>query len=508
MEKRFFLAFFLTLCVMVLYLHVAGRYAAPKSEANTIAETQPLPQVASNEPKNSNSSVAIPESQQVKTITIGKFDITYSPRGGYIKKIYSKAYEQDLSFQNIGFVPAQKEIEFTDTFEKNQLVFQNKTLRKTYIFDANRLQIVFSSGPVDSVVLFSNPLGTNSLNTRYQEFFYKTAATMERKTIQNIIPQPSFLGRVFQGQLPPPDISVSGAKFAGVRDRYFCLALLEGNYSLKWAQNPQTKETFLILPKTATIAMYLGLQNKEDLQLVGLQEVIYYGSFHGVGVIIFKILNFFFFVTQNWGVAVILFGILTYLLLFPFTKKSTQAMKEMREFQEDHAVEMKNIREKHKDNPQKMHQEIMRVYQQNNFSPLKGCTSGCLPLLVQLPIIWAFWAVAPRILEFKNAHFLWIRDLSSADQLFHFPFVLPLGLGANFNLLPIATAALMFFQMKITNPPTDPEQAQQQKMMGMIMPVMLIFFLYNLPAALLLYWFVQSLLTFTFQWKTMRPKAA
>ena len=66
----------------------------------------------------------------------------------------------------------------------------------------------------------------------------------------------------------------------------------------------------------------------------------------------------------------------------------------------------------------------------------------------------------------------------------------------------------MFFQMKITNPPTDPEQAQQQKIMGTIFPAMLIFFLYNLPAALLLYWFVQSVLTFAFQWKTMRPKKA
>jgi len=137
---------------------------------------------------------------------------------------------------------------------------------------------------------------------------------------------------------------------------------------------------------------------------------------------------------------------------------------------------------------------------------MKGCTSGCLPLLVQLPIIWAFWAVAPRILEFKNAKFLWISDLSSADHLFTLPIPLPFGIGTSFNLLPVLTAGLMFFQMKITNPPTDPEQAQQQKIMGMVLPVMLIFFLYNLPAALLLYWFVQSLFTFVFQWRTMRPK--
>jgi len=504
MEKRFFLAFFLTIGLMLIYLHLAGRYVPPKPEPSAAIET---PVSAVTAEAKSESPYAPPgDKQYLKTIPVGDFNITYSTRGGYIKTIYSKTYAAELSFQNIGFVPSQKTLDFADTYEKNQLTFQNKTFRKTYIFEPNRLQIVFSGAPGEPVVLFSNPLSTNSLNARYQEFFYQVGNTMERKTIQNIIPQPSFLGRIFQGQLPPPDITVGGAKFAGVRDRYFCLSLLEGKYTFKWVQNPQTRETFLVLPNPATVVVYLGLQNKENLQLLGLQDIIHYGSFHGVGVYIFKILNFFFFVTQNWGVAIILFGMLTYFILFPFTKKSTQAMKEMREFQEDHAVEMKNLREKYKDNPQKMHQEIMQIYQRNKFSPMKGCTSGCLPLLVQLPIIWAFWAVAPRILEFKNAKFLWISDLSSADHLFTLPIPLPFGIGTSFNLLPVLTAGLMFFQMKITNPPTDPEQAQQQKIMGMVLPVMLIFFLYNLPAALLLYWFVQSLFTFVFQWRTMRPK--
>ena len=104
---------------------------------------------------------------------------------------------------------------------------------------------------------------------------------------------------------------------------------------------------------------------------------------------------------------------------------------------------------------------------------------------------------------------MWIKDLAMADTTFPLPFALPIignWLGHSINVLPILTAILMYLQMKYASPEMDPEQAQQQKMMATMMPVMIGFFTYRLPSALLLYWFTNSILTFFSQRKIMRGK--
>ena len=141
----------------------------------------------------------------------------------------------------------------------------------------------------------------------------------------------------------------------------------------------------------------------------------------------------------------------------------------------------------------------------NKFNPLKGCSSGCLPLFFQIPIIWAFWSVIPRALEFKGASFLWIHDLSLPDRAFHLPTTLPF-LGDWLNILPLLTSVVMYVQMKFSNPEIDPSQAQQQQIMATVFPIMMAVFFYKLPSALLLYWFTNSVLTAVSQWRIMKMK--
>ncbi len=507
MEKRFFLAIFFTILVMAIYFQLAGRYVTPAASKEPQALV-PKPQEVTD--VNGTQMPALDEQTADDHTTVqGDLKVVYSTHGGYIKSLTSSSFDQTLPFHNIGFLPGQKAIDYTAQVEGNKLIFSGPAgARKTFIFEENRLQLVVIPQPQTPLLVFSGTLDSDQLSQRYQEFFYHNGAVVERKTFQNILPSPSWGGRL-QGQVPPPEIILNKVKFAGVRDRYFCLSLLPGEYQIKWWQNVPTRETFMaLLPPYGTVALYLGLQNLHSLQLLGLQDIIYYGFFHGIALILLKVLHLLFAVFQSWGLVIVLFGLLTYLILFPFTKQSTLAMKEMRSFQDDHADELRRLKEKYKDNPNKMHQETMELYKRYNFNPLRGCTSGCLPMLVQLPLVWAFWAVVPRVVEFKNTSFLWIRDLSMPDRLFTMPVSLPLGIGHNFNLLPVATACLMFWQMKLTTPPADPEQAQQQKIMGMIFPVMLIFFLYNLPSALLLYWLVQSAMTFIFQWRMMNKAKA
>jgi|GEM_PF-685415 len=507
-EKRIFIAFALTLVLMMVYMQLTRPPVRSVTSTNTTSYEKSTVQALP--PTDIPQPVAEAEGEATESLeqaTIGEYDIFYCSKGAYIKKIRSRKYNEELPFFNIGLISAQKNLVFQAETQNGRLIFTNKNgVRKTFIFDGDRLQVVLNPAQEDLILLFSNPLSHNGIDERYMEFFYAQRTLFERKNHQSLIPQPGLMAKLFQKAQPVTELDLQNVKFAGARGRYFCLALTEGDYSIKWIQNPSTKEIFLYSkPKEGQAVLYLGLQNKENMQLFGLQGVIFYGTFHGVGVVILNILSFFARVFHNWGLAVILFGIFTYILLLPLTRKSTLAMKEMRDFQEQHGQEMKNLREKYRDNPQKMQQELLEIYKKNNFSPFKGCSSGCLPLILQLPLIWAFWAVVPRMLDLRNAGFLWIKDLSAADKLFILPFSLPLGIGNAINILPIATAVLMFYQMKLTNPPSDPEQAQQQKIMSTIFPVMLIFFLYNLPSALLLYWFVQSVLTFISQWKMMRP---
>jgi YidC/Oxa1 family membrane protein insertase len=505
-EKRFFLAFAITIALTLVYFQLTATHSkAVTPSAATEYKQKDSETVPS--PTGTAEVMIAPSLAPTEQTTMDDFVVTYYKRGGYIKSLRSIAYDEELPFYNIGLEPETKDIEYTVKNERNKLVFSTPAgQRKTFVFDGQKLQIVSIPQQSKTMLLFSNTFPTNSLDQQYDEFFYAGTGTFERKKFLNVIPQPGFFAKIFQGAQAPADISLENIKFAGMRNRYFCFSLIEGKYAIKWAQNPQNKETFLYLREPAeSVTLYVGLQQKEKMQPFGIQGVIYYGTFHGIGVLLLKTLYFLARIAHNWGVAVMLFGVFTYLLFFPLTKKSTQAMKEMREFQEAHGKEISNLRTKYANNPQKIHQETLELYKKHNFSPFKGCSSGCLPLLLQLPLIWAFWAVVPRILELRNANFLWIKDLSTTDRLFTLPFSLPLGIGNAVNLLPIATALLMFLQMRLTNMPTDPEQAQQQKIMGTIFPVMLIFILYNMPSALLLYWFVQSILTFISQWKMMRP---
>ena len=159
-------------------------------------------------------------------------------------------------------------------------------------------------------------------------------------------------------------------------------------------------------------------------------------------------------------------------------------------------------------NPSKMNEEIMDLYKKNNFNPL-STLGGCIPIFFQMPIFVSLCQVLWRSFVFKKAHFLWIKDLSEPDRLFQLPVHLPI-FGKDFNILPIIYAILMFVQQKIQakNMPVfaDPTQAETQKMMAKIMPIMLLVLFYNFPSGLALYFNVYFALTTFSQWKMSKEK--
>ncbi len=236
--------------------------------------------------------------------------------------------------------------------------------------------------------------------------------------------------------------------------------------------------------------MYAGTLDSKKIASLGtdMQGLVDYGFFGGVSKALLTVLRFFHKGVKNWGVAIILLTLLINVVLFPLTLKSFSSMHQMKAIQ-PHIQKLKTL---HKDNPQKLNKETMELYKQNNVNPL----GGCLPMLLQMPIFIALYQGLMRSVELKGASFLWIKDLSKPDAV-SLPFTLPV-LGNHINILPLLMVGMMVVQQKISQGVsgagmTD-DQASQQKMMMLMMPLFFGFMFYKMPSGLVLYWLTNTIL--------------
>lgn len=200
-------------------------------------------------------------------------------------------------------------------------------------------------------------------------------------------------------------------------------------------------------------------------------------------------LELFYKLIPNWGVSIIIVTILVKLVLFPLTKKSSLAQLKMQEVQ----PRMQEIQAKYKGNPEKMNAEMAKLYQETGYNPM----SGCLPMLIQIPIIWAMYNLFNNYFEFRGAMFIpgWIPDLSVGDKVYTFSFNLPF-LGNELHILPIIYVFSQIIFTKITQSTTPGNQQQQTSMKIMMygMPIFFFFIFYNAPSGLILYWTLSNFL--------------
>ena len=169
-------------------------------------------------------------------------------------------------------------------------------------------------------------------------------------------------------------------------------------------------------------------------------------------------------------------------------------MKEMQKLQPI----MAKIREKHKNDKQKMNTEMMGLYKTYKVNPL----GGCLPMIIQLPVFFALFRLLGSAIELRHAPFMfWIKDLSAPDRLFHFPFSIPfMAPPYGIPVLTLLMGASMFIQQKMTPTPGDPAQAK----MMMFMPIIFTFMFINFPSGLVLYWLVNNLLSIGQQYRILK----
>lgn len=185
----------------------------------------------------------------------------------------------------------------------------------------------------------------------------------------------------------------------------------------------------------------------------------------------------------NYGLILIVFSILIKLLLYPLTKKSFRSMAKMKELQ----PRMEAIKEKYRDNPQKQQKATMKMYKETGVNPL----GGCMPMLLQYPIIITLWMFLPQAIEIRQQGFLWATDLSAPDVILNLPFALPVygDYVAGFTLL---MGLSMIFQMKIQ---ATPGSGAQQKMFMYLMPVMMLVIFNKFASGLSLYYLCYNVLT-------------
>ena len=216
----------------------------------------------------------------------------------------------------------------------------------------------------------------------------------------------------------------------------------------------------------------------------GVERTLNFGIFGPISVIFLKALRWIYGVVGNYGVAIILLTVAIRILLFPLMHTSTVSMRRMQKLQPK-VKEIQGQYKKKKADPQaraKMNQEMMALYKQEGVNPM----GGCLPMLVQLPILWALYKLFMVAIELRHAPFFgWIQDLSAKDPYY---------------ITPILMTATMWLQQKLAPQVGDP---QQQRMMRML-PFVFGFMFLNFPSGLVLYWLTNNVLTIVQQEVTFR----
>lgn len=253
--------------------------------------------------------------------------------------------------------------------------------------------------------------------------------------------------------------------------------------------------------KTFNVELYNGPKQIPALKLAdhNLEASVDYGWFSIIAKPLVVVLRWFYSFTGNYGVAIILLTLGIKLIFWPLTHKSYTSMQKMKKVQ----PKIQQIREKYKDDREKLNQELMQIYKTYKVNPL----GGCLPMALQIPVFFALYRMLEGTVELRHKPFmLWINDLTAPDRL-HVGFSVNLPFVGNLDGIPVLTILMgitMFFQQKMTPTGGDP---MQEKIM-LIMPVMFTFFFLNFPSGLVLYWFVNNVLSIAQQYWINRHAAA
>ncbi|MFA5143192.1 MAG: membrane protein insertase YidC [Candidatus Omnitrophota bacterium] len=526
MEKRLIAAIALSILIIVSFQYFAGKPVAKESipaPKETIAQKE-VEVTPITEPQN------LPEEKELEADT-GKYILTFSNIGGAIKDIKLKEFKALNSKEPLDIVHITDPKEYIGSisdplgghnFNLIEYTAKSEGLAITYALTTKdyeihkRYTLRNSSYGIDLEISIKNISG--SQKTLTYNIIGGAGLTENNPHDQKLIEVQSKIDGKTVGFKRPKRgerIVHSGmVNWEALKSKYFCVIIKPfaqtavGFYS----EDSNGNLVLGVGSEKTTIqqgtefahkyGLYIGPSSILALKEFGynLEETVNYGMFGGISKALIVVLRLGYTVLRNWGLSIILLAIFLNIILFPLTAKSFKSMQKMQELH----PQMEKLKTQFKDNPQKLNKEIMELYKKYKINPF----SGCLPILLQMPIFIALYQALMKSIELRGAGFLWIRDLSSPEAI-PIPVSFPI-IGDSINILPLVMVAAMVIQQKLSTASAGAavteEQKQQQKIMLIIMPIMFGFIFYNMPSGLVLYWVVNTVLTIVEQAAILRKE--
>jgi len=537
---RAFLAIIISFLILVGYQYVFVKPAAEKSaQQNQVQQTaeqdmetapvKKVPDISPSEVPAAPAVIAAPDARDL-TIETPLYTAVINEQGGGIKSFILKQYRKENNKESgpmqlvqtegpdklpllfslgsgqgnmLPVYRADKErITLAQGAGKESLqmvaaVSDGLELVRTMTFDPASYMITVSYRVVNKT---SGPVSlAPALSLTNQPFAKAIAGTSAASRFMFSGPVALVNGELFEVKGKKlgegPQTLQGNVNWAAYEDNYFICAAIpgeSGNRVVKMSSHDDTVQTVIgeepvtLEPgaeKDFKYDVYFGPKKLSILNEVNhsLSKAINFGWFDVIAKPMLWLLNFFHTIFGNYGVAIILLTVLIKGAFWPITQKGMKSMKNMQKLQ----PKVAKLKEKFKDDPQKMNQEMMALYKTYKVNPL----GGCLPMVLQIPFFFALYKVLLMSIELRHAPFmLWINDLSAPDRLW-IGFDIPYLHGV--PVLTLLMGASMYLQQKMTPTTADPTQAKIMQML----PVIFTFMFLNFASGLVLYWFVNNLLS-------------
>lgn len=548
--KRAFTAVILSLIILLgyQYFFVPATQEVPPPAAQTEPSQAKSATEAAATPVTTPAAVTAAEGQTPQTPFTGKdipvetglYSAVVSENGGAVKSFKLKQYRETL-----GKDAPLKELVFTKAPSQLPLAFAwgSAMPAQPQQYATAETKLTTTAGGTATLLMSAEPMPglsvTRSMTFSDNSYLIDLAVVVKNSSAQALQGAP-FLEttnlpfspeqKSSSAQFSGPAVYLDGAlqefkidtlkkegtksvsgqlSWAAYEDSYFLCGIIPQQSVKNTAQFALSGEDMVtstvsgepeVIPpggqKTYHYTIFMGPKKLSILQEVGsnLDKIINFGWFDVIAKPTLYLLNFLYGYLHNYGVAIILVTILFKLLFWPISHKGMKSMKTMQKIQ----PKMAKLREKYKGEPEKLNQEMMTLYKTYKINPL----GGCLPMILQIPVFFALYKVLLQAIELRHAPFmLWITDLSAPDRL-GIGFDIP-GLGG-IPVLTLLMGASMFLQQKMTPTTGDPTQAKVM----MFLPVIFTFMFLNFASGLVLYWFVNNLLSIGQQYyinRTIEP---
>jgi len=416
--------------------------------------------------------------------------LSVNMEGGTILGLDNAVFSAETDSSSVSLANGEKTIVFSWMSSQGISVKKIFTFRAdSFLIDCNILIQNGSSMPINDSIVISMPGFYDDEVKKQSRFAFQGPIAFINDKYQDIAPD----------DIEDQDTYTGTIDWAGYTSQYFMTAVMP--------QTPMTAKLKLSYANDIAINRFVQKIDRLDPGKQGQYDYTYYMGPKSYKLLskydnnLAKAINFGWFdiiakpllITMNtihdfipnYGIAIILLTILIKLVFWPLGTKSYKSMNEMKKVQ----PLMMELREKYKDDKQRMNQEVMGLYKTYKVNP----ASGCLPLLVQMPIFFALYRMLYQAIELRHAPFFgWIGDLSAPDRLFSFDFTIPfMEAPSGIPVLTLLMGASFLLQQKMTPTAGDPMQAK----MMMLMPIFMTVLFINFPAGLVLYMFVNNIIS-------------